>query len=135
MIITLIFIALTVIGLFLFVKFDCDYDHEYLFGIGVGSFTIGAIALVICFFIVLFEHVGVSAKIEENNIKYESLCERQELISSQYEDVSRSDIIKDIAEWNADVYSYKHWANNPWTSWFYSQKVADHLQIIEGGDT
>ena len=49
----------------------------------------------------------------------------------EYEDVSKSDVIKDISEWNKKVYSCKHWANNPWTSWFYSKRVADSLEMIE----
>ena len=80
---------------------------------------------------IITEHVGISATIAENQIEYESLCERQELISSEYEDVSKSDVIKDIAEWNKEAYSYKHWANNPWTSWFYSKKIADNMKMIE----
>ena len=52
-------------------------------------------------------------------------------ITSEYEDVSKSDVIKDIAEWNKNVYSEKHWAYNPWTSWFYFKRVADDMKMIE----
>ena len=80
---------------------------------------------------IIIAHVGVDAQIEENRIEYESLCQRYEIVTSEYEDVSKSDVIKDIAEWNKKVYSYKHWAYNPWTNWFYSKEIADHLQMIE----
>ena len=94
-----------------------------LFGGGIAAFSM--------MLMIITAHVGVSVTIAKNQIEYESLCERKELISSEYEDVSKSDAIKDIAEWNQDVYSYKHWAYNPWTSWFYSKKIADNMEIIE----
>lgn len=87
-----------------------------------------AFSMALC---ILFAHVGVDAKIEKNRIEYESLCQRYEIVTSEYEDVSKSDVIKDIAEWNKNVYSEKHWANNPWTNWFYSKRVADELKMIE----
>lgn len=99
--------------------------------IGGVFFGVGSIIAFFMMLMIITEHVGVSATIAENQIEYESLCERQELISSEYEDVSKSDVIKDIAEWNKTVYSYKHWANNPWTSWFYSKQIADNMEMIE----
>ena len=90
----------------------------------------GLIAFIMAVCIII-AHVGVDATIEENRIEYESLCERYEIVESEYEDVSKSDVIKDIAEWNKNVYSEKHWAYNPWTNWFYSKRVADELKMIE----
>ena len=106
-------------------------DDEAFGMVGAVFFGVGAIVAFFMMLMIITEHVGVSATIAENQIEYESLCERQELISSEYEDVSKSDVIKDIAEWNKEVYSYKHWANNPWTSWFYSKKIADSMKMIE----
>lgn len=106
-------------------------DDEAFGMIGGVFFGVGAIVGCIMLLMIITEHVGVSATIAKNQIEYESLCERQELISSEYEDVSKSDVIKDIAEWNKTVYSYKHWANNPWTSWFCSKKIADNMEMIE----
>lgn len=105
--------------------------NDFLDTIGAIFFGAGCVVAVIFMMMIIYEHVGVSATIAENQIEYESLCERKELISSEYEDVSKSDVIKDIAEWNKEVYSYKHWANNPWTSWFYSKKIADNMKMIE----
>lgn len=105
-----------------------NYFLDTLGGIffGVGSFMTVSFMMII-----IIGHVGVSATIAKKQIEYESLCERQELISSEYEDVSKSDVIKDIAQWNKQVYSYKYGANNPWTSWFYSKKIADSMEMIE----
>ena len=129
MILTIITIIAIGVGLILLHK--DEYEAGVLYGLGI-VFTVGggliAFIMAIC---IIFAHVGIDAQIEENRIEYEALCERQEIVESEYEDVSKSDVIKDIAEWNKDVYSYKHWANNPWTSWFYSKRVADDMKTIE----
>ena len=62
-------------------------------------------AIAVC---IICAHIGIDVTIEENRIEYESLCERQEIVESEYEDVSKSDVIKDIAEWNKKAYTYKH---------------------------
>lgn len=129
MIFTIITIIAVAIGVALLRK--AEYDEGVLFGLGL-LFTVGggliAFIMTVC---IICAHVGVDAVIEENRIEYESLCQRYEIITSEYEDVSKSDVIKDIAAWNKDVYSYKYWANNPWTSWFYSKRVADSVEMIE----
>ena len=127
MIITLIFVAIVVIGIALVIK--GKYDDMGTAGCIIAA--VGCFCVFFCLFIVLFQHIGISTIIAENNIQYEALCERQELIGSQYEDVSRSDIIKDVAEWNIKVRHYQYWAYNPWTSWFYSREVADNMKLIE----
>ena len=128
MILMIITLMVTVVGIVLLWKGD---DYAIVNGLGL-LFTVcgGLIAFTMAIGIIC-AHVGVDATIEENRIEYESLCERYEIVTSEYEDVSRSDVIKDIAEWNKKVYSVKHWAYNPWTSWFYSKRVADELQMIE----
>lgn len=121
-------LVLTVIGFFVMKKFYCN-EAVSLVGFLVG--LAGIITTIILLAWILSEHVGVDAKIEEKRIEYEALCERYEITTSEYEDVSKSDVIKDVAEWNKEVYSYKHWAYNPWTSWFYSRRLADELEMIE----
>lgn len=93
--------------------------------------TVSGGAVLFLMIVILLEHIGVNAKIEQNNIEYNSLCERYEIVTSDYEDVSKSDVIKDIAEWNKKAYGYKHWAYNPWTNWFHSKRLADSLNMIE----
>ena len=92
---------------------------------------IGVFVSVVMILIIICIHVGVNVQIEENRIEYDSLCERYEIITSEYEDVSRSDVIKDIAEWNMRVHNYKYWSYNPWTNWFYSRRIADDMKMIE----
>ena len=89
------------------------------------------ICLICCIFGIICAHVGENKNIEMNNIEYESLCQRLEIINSDYEDMSKSDVIKDVSEWNKLVLEKKYWAKNPWTSWFLSQKVVDNLKYID----
>ena len=128
MIITLIFVAFVVIGLIVAIA---DPNSEGTVAVAATLLVVGAIALVICVLIIISTHVGVSAQIEKNKIEYESLCKRQEIAISNYEDVSRSDVIKDIAEWNQSVVHYKYCAYNPWTNWFYSKEVIDNMEMID----
>lgn len=94
---------------------------------GVSSFIV---LLLLCCWI-LSEHVSVNNTIRKNQIAQDSLEKRLELVNSEYEDVSKSDIIKDIAEWNADVINDYYWAENPWTNWFYNKKVVYSRHTIE----
>ena len=126
----LLFIFTLVVAIIGFIVLNLS-DNELVDIFGGVMFGAGAIIAFCMMLGIITAHVGVNATITEKKIEYESLCERKELISSEYEDVSKSDVIKDIAEWNKDVYSYKHWANNPWTSWFYSKRVADSMEMIE----
>lgn len=125
MILLLIAIVATVFGVILLCKSDRFED------LGVTLTISGCVITFIMIMLILFEHIGVGVRIEEKRIEYEALCERYEITTSEYEDVSKSDVIKDVAEWNKEVYSYKHWAYNPWTSWFYSRRLADELKMIE----
>ena len=132
MLFTLLCIALIVLAILCAGFREKFYSLEDFFDIvAFFSALIGIIGIFICIFCIICGHAGVECKIERNQIAYESLCERLEIINSDYEDVSKSDVINDIAEWNKDVYSVKYWSKNPWTSWFYSQEEADALQFIE----
>ena len=130
MILTIIAFVVLAAGLYMVIKGGKTYNEALIEG-GIAAAAVGAIAAIIMVFFIIMAHVGVDVVIEKNRIKYESLCERYELLTSDYEDVSKSDVIREITEWNLDVYSEKHWANNPWTNWFYSKRVADSVEMIE----
>lgn len=98
--------------------------------VGVGFTVIGGMFLLIFILLIAGMHLTASKRIEQNRIQYEGLCKRLEIINSDYEDISKSDVIADITQWNMDVYNKKFWAYNPWTSWFNPRKVADELDYI-----
>ena len=128
MILTIIAVVITIVGIVMVNKIN---EWESVYGLGLLFTVAGGMVTFIMVICIIYAHVGVDAQIEENRIEYESLCQRYEIVTSEYEDVSKSDVIKDIAEWNKEVYSQKHWAYNPWTSWFYSKRVADDMKMIE----
>lgn len=143
MILTLIAISIFVIGIILIIintiaDRNCDnkvwraiyynFDSEVW---GIFLAVIGGFFLVIFSAVIIGAHVGVDNTIRQDNIRYESLCKRLEIINSDYEDVSKSEVINDIAEWNTDVTDNQYWAKNPWTNWFHSQKRVDNLKLIE----
>lgn len=104
---------------------DIEYDIPVVLSV------VWFICLICCVIGIICAHVGENKNIEMNNIEYESLCQRLEIINSDYEDMSKSDVIKDVSEWNKMVLEKKYWAKNQWTSWFFSQKVVDNLKYID----
>lgn len=135
MIITLIALGVLIIGIILIIldektdNFGRFYDGIELLG---GLFIIfGTVASTMCIGIILLKGIGEDRIIERNRMKYESLQRRIEVVNSEYEDASRSDLIKDINEWNEKVYDKKYWAKNPWTNWFFNQKIVDKLEYID----
>lgn len=134
MIITLIGLGILIIGIVLTILdektdiFGHFYDGIELLG---GMFIIiGTLVSMGCILIILLKGVGENKVINKNKMKYESLQRRIEIVNSEYEDVSRSDLIKDINEWNEEVYNQKYWTESLWTNWFFNQKIADELEYI-----
>lgn len=115
MILTIITLIITIVGIVIML----NVRNDTILLLGILLFAAGLVAVFINACFIFGAHVGVDAQIEKNRIEYESLCKRQEIVNSDYEDMSKSEVIKDIAEWNKHVYSYKYWAYNPWTNWFY----------------
>ena len=129
---------LTLIGIVLITSFIVtvinsrhfkSVDFYITMSVALGILSIFSILILGITF--LSEHVGTERKIQMQQIRYESLCKRLEVINSDYEDVSKSEVIKDIAEWNQEVYDYKYWVDNIWTSWLFNKKIADSLEYID----
>ena len=131
----LIFIGVLVLGIVGMIMY-CNLESEYelLLSVSVPFVLVATIVLFIMISVCISSHVTADKDIQLDKIEYESLVNRLEIINSDYEDVSKSDVIKDVAEWNKHVYSTKHWGNSKWTNWFYSEKYVDSLQYIECGD-
>lgn len=130
MIIYIITLVIIIIGFLMYKKYY-ENECEWVSVIGCVLSLCGIVVAAIMTAIIISEHVGLDARIEESRIEYEALCERYEIVTSEYEDVSKSDVIKDIAEWNKNVYGYKYWTYNLWTNWFHSRRFADELKMIE----
>lgn len=125
MLITLLALVLIIIGGWLMTK---KGEVEFL---GLVICILGCIAMLGCLIGIICEHAMTTKQINKNKIQYESLQKRLEIVNSEYEDVSKSDVIKDIANWNQEAYDYNYWNNNLFTNWMYSDKVAESYKYIE----
>lgn len=129
MIITIILLVMTLLGI-ISIKLCDKYDNEFLEFFGIVNFSLGLVFLTISVIIIISSHIMASRTIQENKLNYDGLCKRYEIIKSEYEDVSKSDVIADITAWNIRVYRKKYWTYNPWTSWFNPKEIADNLNYI-----
>ena len=124
MIFTIICFAVFFIGLVILSIDDTNF-------IGLAFTFCAGIAGVLLIAMIILAHIGVPNQIEKNRIQYESLMKRIEIINSDYEDMSKSDVIRDVAEWNKQVISDRYWCSNPWTSWFYDKDVVNEMEVID----
>lgn len=126
MILTCLFIITVLLGFILIRK----YISEDTGVIGVLIVVSGSLSLITALAIIIIAQATSNYTIQQNKIEYEGLCKRYEIAKSEYEDVSKSDVIGDITAWNMKVYSTKYWSENPWTNWFNPKKIADNLHYI-----
>lgn len=133
MIIILFLVAMALIGIVICILSNkierLFYSDLDIVGAILVIFSVGV--FIICAFMIFSVHFSENAEIAKDQIKYDSLCKRYEIIQSEYEDVSKTEVIKDIAEWNMTVQHEKYWSANLLTNWFYSKKHADSLQYID----
>lgn len=134
MIITIIFAVMVVLGIIVgrcrkrINDFDLETALEF---IEISLIVLGSGALLASLIIIIILHVTADKTIRQNKINYDGLCKRYEIIESEYEDVSKSDVIADITAWNIEVYNTKYWTENPWTNWFNPKSIADNLEYIQ----
>jgi len=130
MILTIIAIVMVLFGFVLWKIGKQSYKYDSLEYLGALNFVIGFIGLILFISMIIVEHSTVQRTIIQNKMEYDGLCKRYEIIKSEYEDISKSDVISDITSWNKKVYNTKYWTDNPWTNWFNSREVADNLKYI-----
>lgn len=126
MILIFVFIIMVLLG-FILMKSDIGYESD-ITGTLMSGF--GFVLLIGSLVIIIVAHATANITIQKNKIEYEGLCKRYEIIKSEYEDVSKSDVIADITAWNIEVYNTKYWSENLWTNWFNPKKIADNLDYI-----
>lgn len=103
-----------------------------------GGFTMMWIGGLTAFFMVIWifavQYAGVDPIVQRNNMQYEALIAECEIIDTEYEDISKTDTIQRVFEWNQNAYTYNYWMKNPWTSWFYNKRVGESLKHINTGE-
>lgn len=131
MIWTLISIGMVLVGIAFLIKASIKYFDLNAEMAGDILILFGGLATIVAVGIIITSHALTNRDIQINQMKYESLCKQLEVINTEYEDVSKAAVIKDIADWNQKVYSLNYFNDSPWTNWFISDKEVEALQYID----
>lgn len=99
-----------------------------IFAFGFVTFVV---TLIIAFCAISNNDAENEKTIHENYIKYQGLCRELELLEANDPEISKTDVMRDIIEWNDYVVEYKEGAESKWTYILYSQEVAENLQTID----
>lgn len=92
--------------------------------------AVSILGTIICVPNVIITHCNTNRKIYTKQLEYESLVKQYQAASSEYENISKVNVIKDVYKWNENVYDAKYWSNSLWTNWFFNQKVVESLEYI-----
>ena len=128
-----LFVIITVVGMALLVLYDylsidCD---EWALNIGMPMAIMGWIAVLISIVIITFSNVGLDAKVERYNARYESLVYQYENdIYDNDNDLGKKELMDDIQEWNEDVSYYKELQYDFWLG-IYCPNIYDRFEKIE----
>jgi len=128
MILCLISIALIIFNIFCFwksAKSCLRYNNWELSG--MFSLALGVILILLLIVIKLSYCIGADASIYKAQQEREAIivtC-NQSLQTNDLSIVDKQTLISSIYDWNSECYSQKYWANNLWTNWLCSQKIAD----------
>nr|DAP20781.1 MAG TPA: hypothetical protein [Bacteriophage sp.] len=130
--ITIVVFVLGIIGCMLYNRDIIPWKYkEYIELLSLCAVGIAGIAILIELPLIIGSQCTANKCIYEYSLERESIVKQVECISSEYEDVSKATVIANVYDWNKDVHNTKYWGNNPWMSWFYSQKFVDSLEYIE----
>lgn len=100
--------------------------------VSVAFIILSGVGVILALFMIVISHCAIDKTIVEYQMKHDSIVKEVEALEQDTDEkVSRVTVIKDVKEWNSDVYSQKYWSENPWTNWFCSKEVVDSLEYIE----
>lgn len=134
MILTLIGIGLLVLALICKLLYNHTTNwakEDITLGIGAVALVIGIGIATLCSIMIIINHSFADRNIYISKLEREAVVKQLELINTEYEDISKTEVIEKVKDWNIDVYREKCRINNPWTSWLFSKKYADSLEYIE----
>lgn len=119
-----IFVVLLVAGIILiWLK---DYVNELCAII----FAFGFLGTAASLIIIGFAYIGADARIEANNVRYETLTYQLENnIYDNDNDLGKRDLMEDIQEWNEDVTFKQNIQDNFWVGIYYPN-IYDQFETI-----
>lgn len=103
---------------------------ELLMGIGIIATVLGFSVVFAFGTISICKHARAEKDIHKAEMEYQCILELLKIDDKENKDDLRAYVIDNVYEWNEKVYSEKHGADSPWTSWMFSKKYADSLKYI-----
>ena len=135
MIITLICLALFVIGVvLLIIAVSNDWDDDIIQWFIALPTGIALVATVVCGVSILTTKVGRNIEYEKKLHERNMLVYRLEQAEEDNNIVEYAELYNDIVCFNNSIRKTKAWHDNPWVNWFYNPLLAD-LEYIEVTDT
>lgn len=128
MIITLIVIALLIIGIVCAIIGRKSYSATPEVA-GLVLITISVLASL--FAIGFIIEANVNKDVDYQNKLYEKEVLEHRIDNMSENIVGNELLYNDIVEFNNELRNTKKWANNPWTNWFNNEKIAsiDYIEI------
>lgn len=133
MILTYIAMGVVIVGIVLSVVEGSNPNkcNTLLIVLSSTSLVLGIVMGALIGLVFIANHTAVDNQIYEKQMEYESITRQLQIIDSEYEDVSKAEIIQKVYDWNTAVYLSKYLAYSPWTNWLCNKKYSDSLEYIE----
>ena len=127
-----LFVIVMVVGVLLLILDDRFlFKNDLAINTGLTMVTIGFSAVLASIVIVFFSHMGLDAKVEKYNARYESLVYQYENdIYNNDNDLGKKELMDDIQEWNEDVSYYKELQYDFWLG-IYCPNIYDQFEKVE----
>ena len=124
-------IVMAVGALLLILDYHFLFNNDWAINTGLTMSIIGCTAVLASIVIILFSHIGLDAKVERYNARYESLVYQYENdIYDNDNDLGKKELMDDIQEWNEDVSYYKEMQYDFWLGIYYPN-IYDQFKKIE----
>lgn len=133
MIITLMFIALVIIGITLVI---ISKNKKFDWSTRDGLNFLGGMIIAVSIVAIVFSAGFIISNTIHCDLNYQNTLHEKEMleyrIEHMEENITGNEMLyNDIVEFNNELRSTKKWANNPWTSWFNNQDIAsiDYIEL------